>query len=146
MTDEEPLEPTTEWVREHMRRYVATDGADGMEWRGVPTLLLTMRGRRSGRLRRTPLIFGRDAEERPVIVASYGGRPKHPEWYLNLQANPEVTIQIGGEVSRARARTAEGEERERLWRMMAARFPSYDEYQAKTERRIPVVVLEPLPA
>jgi F420H(2)-dependent quinone reductase len=86
--DEEPLEPTIGWVREHLRRYVATDGADGHEWRpGIPTLLLTTRGRRSGRLRRTPLIYGRDGD-RYLVVASYGGSPHHPDWYLNLRDDP----------------------------------------------------------
>ena len=91
-SDEQPLDPTTGWVREHLHRYVATDGANGHEWKpGVPTLLLTTRGRRSGKLRRTPLIYGRDGD-RYVVVASYGGSPQHPDWYLNLRDEPDVTI------------------------------------------------------
>src|SRR5918994_4172558 len=105
---EEPLEPRTGWVRDHLRRYVATDGAEGHEWQvGLLILLLTTRGRRSGRLRRTPLIYGRDGD-RYVVVASYGGSPQHPDWYLNLRDDPDVTIQVGPEVVRARAGTAEG--------------------------------------
>lgn len=143
-SDEQPLDPTTGWVREHLHRYVATDGANGHEWKpGVPTLLLTTRGRRSGKLRRTPLIYGRDGD-RYVVVASYGGSPQHPDWYLNLRDEPDVMIQVGPEVMAARARTAEGDERERLWTELAGIWPSYDGYQARTERQIPIVTLEPV--
>jgi deazaflavin-dependent oxidoreductase (nitroreductase family) len=138
---ERPLDPTTGWVREHLHRYVATDGENGHEWRGVPTLLLTTRGRRSGNLRRTPLIYGRAGQDY-VVVASQGGRPQHPGWFHNLRAEPEVTIQVKADEMPARARVAEGEERARLWGMMAAIWPAYDDYQARTEREIPVVVLE----
>jgi deazaflavin-dependent oxidoreductase (nitroreductase family) len=141
--DEEPVDPRIGWVRDHLHRYVATDGADGHEWRpGVPTLLLTTRGRRSGRLRRTALIYGRDGG-RYVVVGSYGGSRQHPDWYFNLTAEPEVTIQVGPDVMPARAATAEGDERERLWGLMTGIWPAYEEYQARTERRIPVVTLEP---
>jgi deazaflavin-dependent oxidoreductase (nitroreductase family) len=142
-TDEIPLAPTTGWVREHLHRYVATDGENGHEWRpGVPTLLLTTRGRRSGHLRRTPLIYGRDGDGY-VVVASKGGTPDHPGWYHNLVARPEVTIQVGPDEMPARARTTEGDEREALWTQMTAIWPDYDNYQAKTSRQIPIVVLEP---
>ena len=116
MSDEEtPLDPTIDWVREHLHRYVATDGENGYEWKpGVPTLVLTHRGRRSGKLRRTPLIYGRDGDNY-VVVASFGGAPDHPNWYYNLTAEPEVTIQDRGEEMPATARTAEGDEREALW-------------------------------
>jgi deazaflavin-dependent oxidoreductase (nitroreductase family) len=139
---EEPLDPKAGWVREHLHRYVATDGADGHEWRGVQTLLLTTRGRRSGKLRRTPLIYSRDGD-RYVVVASYGGSPQHPDWYFNLSDEPRVTIQVGPDVMPARAATAPGTDRERLWGQMTGIWPAYDEYQARTERRIPVVTLEP---
>jgi deazaflavin-dependent oxidoreductase (nitroreductase family) len=130
------------WVNRHIQRYVATGGADGHEWRpGVPTLLLTTRGRRSGLLRRTALIYGRDGDAY-VVVASQGGDPKHPAWYLNLEADPAVHVQVAAEEFDARARTATGEERARLWREMAAIWPAYDDYQRKTDREIPVVVLE----
>jgi deazaflavin-dependent oxidoreductase (nitroreductase family) len=127
---------------EHVRRYVETDGEVGYIWReGAPILILTTTGRKSGDERSTPLIFGRSGDDY-VIVASQGGRPKHPSWYLNLAANPEVQLQVKGEKFGARARTAEGEERERLWRAMNEIWRHYDEYQTKTERVIPVVVLE----
>ncbi len=128
-------------MREHLHRYVATDGENGHEWRGVPTLLLTTRGRRSGNLRRTPLIYGRSGQDF-VVVASRGGSPTHPGWFHNLVAEPDVTIQVMADEMPARARVAEGEERTRLWGLMAAIWPAYDEYQARTERQIPVVVLE----
>src|SRR6478735_8716075 len=132
MSTEQPLEPTTGWVRDHLRAYVETDGENGHLWRGVPTLLLTTRGRRSGSLRRTPLIYG-ESDGAYVIVASKGGTPQHPAWYLNLTAEPEVTIQVASEVMSARARTAEGDERERLWALMTSIWPAYDDYQAKTD-------------
>ena len=142
--DERPTDPRADWVRDHLHRYVATDGADGHEWRpGVPTLLLTTRGRRSGALRRTPLIYGRDGDAY-VVVASYGGSPEHPDWYFNLSDDPEVEIQVGDEVMPARAATAEGEDRERLWRQMTGIWPDYDKYQARTQRVIPIVTLEPV--
>ena len=140
---EEPLPPTRDWVAEHAGRYLATDGADGYLWRGVPTLLLTTRGRRSGRLRRTPLIFGRDGDAY-VVVGSWGGAPRHPSWYLNLSEDPEVTIQVGPEKMRARASTVEGARRDELWSRMAGIFPPYESYQERTTRRIPIVALEPI--
>jgi deazaflavin-dependent oxidoreductase (nitroreductase family) len=108
----------------------------------VTTLLLTTRGRKSGKLRRTALIFGRDGKNY-LVVASKGGAPNHPLWYLNLVANPEVEIQVGAEKFTAHARTAAQEEKPRLWKIMAGIFPNYDEYQAKAGREIPVVILEP---
>ena len=127
---------------EHVRRYRATDGEEGYIWReGSTILLLTTTGRNTGNESTTPLIFGLDGDN-PVIVASQGGAPEHPGWYRNLAKSPEVGVQIKGERFRARARDAEGEERERLWRAMNEIWPHYDEYQTKTEREIPVVVLE----
>jgi len=127
---------------EHVRRYLETDGEVGYRWRnGAPILILTTTGRRSGEDRLRPLIFG-DDDGRYVVVASQGGAPTHPDWYHNLRADPNVHVQIKGERFAARARTAEGEERERLWRTMAEIWPPYDEYQRRTEREIPVVVLE----
>jgi proline iminopeptidase len=127
----------------HVAKYVETDGETGYLWRGVPTLILTTSGRKTGEQHSTPLIFGRDGDN-VVIVASKGGAPAHPGWYRNLVKHPEVGVQIQGDRFRARARTADGEERERLWPVMTAIWPAYDEYQAKTERTIPVVVLERL--
>lgn len=126
---------------EHVRRYRETGGEVGHIWNGVPTLLLTTTGRRSGEQRTTPLIYGQDGN-RYVVVASKGGAPRHPAWYLNLSAKPDVELQVAAERFRARARTAAANERERLWKLMAGIWPAYDDYQAKTEREIPLVVLE----
>jgi deazaflavin-dependent oxidoreductase (nitroreductase family) len=126
---------------EHVRRYRETGGEVGHIWNGVPTLLLTTTGRTTGNPTTTPLIYGRDGENY-VIVASKGGAPEHPGWYRNLSKTPEVELQVGPEVFAARARTAEPAERERLWRTMAEIWPSYDDYAQKTDRDIPVVVLE----
>ncbi|MGW4501573.1 nitroreductase family deazaflavin-dependent oxidoreductase [Micromonospora sp. NPDC004336] len=141
-SSEQVLDSPQGWVADHIRRYVETDGAEGHEWRpGVCTLLLTTRGRRSGKLRRTALIYGRDGDAY-LVVASQGGDPKHPAWYLNLLDEPSVEVQVGAERFTARARTATAEEKPRMWSTMAAIWPAYDEYQAKTDRQIPVVVLE----
>lgn len=139
------------WIRDHLRRYLESDGADGHLWDAsvaggsglVPTLLLTTTGRRSGRKLQLPLIYG-ETEGGYVIVASKGGFPTHPAWYRNLEAQPEVDVQVAAKRFRARARTARGEERDALWKQMVALYPPYTEYQARTEREIPVVVLEPL--
>ena len=139
--NDDVLDSPSGWVAEHTQRYVATDGVEGYLWRGVPTLLLTTTGRRSGQKRRTALIFGQDGD-RYVVVASKGGAPADPLWYQNLLADPEVEVQVKAERFRARARPATPEEKPRLWRQMAAIWPAYDDYQAKTPREIPVVVLE----
>jgi proline iminopeptidase len=128
--------------QEHVRRYQETDGEEGFDWKeGSHILLLTTTGRKTGNRTTTPLIFGVDADN-PVIVASQGGRPEHPGWYKNLVENRRAEVQIKGETFTVHARDAEGEERDRLWRMMNGEWRHYDEYQAKTSRRIPVVVLE----
>jgi proline iminopeptidase len=127
---------------EHVRLYRETDGETGHEWReGSTILLLTTTGRRSGNETTTPLIYDLDGDK-PVIVASKGGAPDHPGWFKNLAKNPEVGVQIKGDRFRARARVAEGEERSRLWKLMNGMWPHYAEYQEKTDRKIPVVVLE----
>lgn len=132
----------TPWVREHIERYVETDGEEGHVWNGYPTLLLTTRGRSSGELRRTALIYGEDNDRR-IVIASKGGAPEHPSWYGNLEAEPEVGVQVAGDVYRARARTVtDGQARARLWAGMVDVYPPYEEYQERTEREIPVVVLE----
>jgi deazaflavin-dependent oxidoreductase (nitroreductase family) len=138
---EEPLDSALEWVADHTRRYVESDGEDGHEWMGVSTLILTTTGRRSGRLRRNALIYGTDGDDY-VIVASRGGHANHPLWYLNLVADPEVSVQVGADRFDVTARTASPEEKARLWPEMTKIWPAYDEYQAKTERDIPVIVLE----
>jgi deazaflavin-dependent oxidoreductase (nitroreductase family) len=128
---------------QHVRRYRETAGAVGHDWReGSSVLLLTTKGRKSGAARTTPLIYARDGD-RYVIVASKGGSPTHPGWYLNLRRDPEVEVQVWGDVFPARARTVSGEERERLWRAANLVWPHYDEYARRTDREIPVVVLEP---
>ena len=137
-----------DWAVEHVRRYRETGGADGHIWKGhdgtgnFPCLLLSTTGRKSGEARTTPLIYGRDGEDY-VVIGSQGGRPVHPYWYLNLDANPEVEVQVEAETFPATARTASGDRRERLWNMMARLYPPYDDYRAKAAatREIPVVVL-----
>jgi deazaflavin-dependent oxidoreductase (nitroreductase family) len=138
MSDQQSSRP---WYAEHVDRYIETDGADGHDWNGKPTLLLTTRGRRSGEQRTLPLIYGRDGD-RLLVVASRGGAPKHPSWYLNLLSDPEVDVQVKGDRFRARARPAGPDEKPRLWRTMTEIFPDYDDYQRRTAREIPVVVLE----
>jgi deazaflavin-dependent oxidoreductase (nitroreductase family) len=138
---EEVLDSPTGWVADHIRRYVETDGRDGHLYQEWPTLLLSTRGRKSGKLRRTALIYGQEGD-RYLLVASNGGADSHPAWYLNLVEHPDVTVQVLADVFNARARTATNAEREPLWRNMASVFPLYDEYQRKAERQIPLVILE----
>lgn len=126
---------------EHVRRYEETGGEVGGVWNGVPILILTTRGRRTGQPRKSALIYGRDGDD-PVIIASQGGAPTHPNWYHNLSADPEVEVQIGAARFPATARTAAGDERDRLWSLMTSIWPRYDTYQSRTERTIPVVVLQ----
>jgi deazaflavin-dependent oxidoreductase (nitroreductase family) len=127
--------------QEHVDRYRATDGVEGHDWNGTQTLLLTTKGRRSGEPRTTPLIYGRDGDSY-VIVASKGGTDEQPAWYLNLSEEPQVEVQVKGDRFQARARTAGPDEKPKLWETMVAEWPAYDEYQEKTSREIPVVVLE----
>lgn len=127
--------------QEHVDRYVATDGEEGHDWQGTTVLILTTKGRRSGEQRSTPLIYGSHGDDH-VVVASKGGADEPPAWYLNLEADPEITVQVKGDRFPARARTATAKEKPELWRMMTGQWPAYDEYQTKTDREIPVVVLE----
>jgi deazaflavin-dependent oxidoreductase (nitroreductase family) len=127
--------------QEHVRVYRETGGERGYHWRkGTTILLLTTKGRSSGQERTTPLIHRVDGD-RWVIVASKGGAPDHPGWFKNLEAEPEAEIQVKDEQIPVRASVAEGEERDRLWTAMTEVWPDYDEYQKKTDRQIPVVVL-----
>ena len=130
-----------EWVQDHIDRYRASDGEDGHIWRGVPTLLLTTTGRQSGEHITTPLIYGRSGDSY-LVVASRGGSEIHPHWYLNLRANPGVELQVAADRFNATARTATPEEKASLWPIMTAIWPRYDEYQQRTGRDIPLVVLE----
>jgi deazaflavin-dependent oxidoreductase (nitroreductase family) len=127
--------------QKHVDRYQATAGQEGHDWQGTTTLLLTTKGRKSGFPRIAPLIY-QPYGDTYLIVASKGGAPEPPDWYLNLDADPEVEVQIRGEKFPARARTATAEEKPDMWRAMTATWPAYDEYQARTDREIPVVVIE----
>jgi len=127
---------------DHIRAYRETGGEAGYIWNGVPTLLLTVTGRRTGRQLTSALIFGRDGDDY-LVVASKGGWPQHPSWYLNLQANPQANIQVEAEALAVVARTASSEEKPRLWKVMTDLWPNYDAYQSRTDRDIPVVVLTP---
>lgn len=127
---------------EHVRVYRETGGQQGYHWRGTEILLLNTTGRKSGQERTMPLIHRTDGD-RYVVVASKGGAPDHPAWFENLRANPDVTVQVRDEVVPVRAHVAEGEERARLWSLMTEVWPDYDSYQQKTDREIPVVVLQP---
>lgn len=126
---------------EHVERYEATGGKEGHAWEGTQTLLLTTVGRRSGEPRTTPLIYAPFGDAY-TIVASKGGADEPPAWYLNLAAEPNVEVQIWDERFKARARTASAEEKPAIWKTMVSEWPAYDEYQQRTEREIPVVVLE----
>jgi deazaflavin-dependent oxidoreductase (nitroreductase family) len=141
---DEIFDSPTGWVAKHIHDYVETDGSSGHLWRGATTLLLTTRGRKSGKFRRTALIYGQDGDHY-VVVASRGGNAKHPAWYLNLAENPEVEVQVGADKFSARAHTAAPEEKARLWPLMTSIWPAYNSYQEKTSRQIPVVVLERIP-
>lgn len=129
---------------EHVRRYQETDGEVGYLWNGVPTLLLTTTGRRSGEPRTTPLICARDGDDY-LVVASMGGAPQHPNWYRNLLADPSARIQVRAEHMDVTARTATEDEKPRLWKIVRDQWPNYDVYQSRTDRVIPVVVLTPAP-
>ena len=127
--------------QEHVERYQATGGEEGHDWQGTTTLLLTTTGRRSGERRTTPLIY-QEHEGSYLIVASKGGADEPPAWYLNLEEDPSATVQVKDDVFEARARDADPGEKPEMWKTMTAVWPAYDEYQQKTDRKIPVVVLE----
>lgn len=127
---------------EHVRRYRETGGEVGYLWNGVPTLLLTTTGRKSGKPRTSALIYGTDGEDH-LVIASKGGAPEHPLWYRNLLADPNATLQVRDRTFAVTARTATGAERERLWAVMAGIWPNYNVYTTRTDREIPLVVLSP---
>ena len=145
MSRSEVIDSPTGFVAEHIKTYVESNGSEGHIWRGVPTLLLTTLGRRSGVGRRTALIYGRDGDDY-VIVASKGGSATHPLWYENLVTVPEVTLQVGAEIFTCIA-TTYGEDaenlahRQKIWDVMVAIWPDFANYQVKTDRRIPLVKL-----
>ena len=127
----------------HTTIYRLSHGLIGHRFPGAPPMLLLDHvGARSGVKRTSPLVYGRDGKNL-VLVASKGGYPKNPAWLHNLRANPETRVQVGSQVRNVRARVAEGDERERLWKLMVGVYPGYEGYRRRTEREIPVVVLEP---
>lgn len=141
-----------DWMIKHANRYISSGGTDGHMYKAnppgygemtVPSLLLTTTGRKSGDKFIFPLYYGTDGDSY-FIIASKGGAPEHPGWYRNLVANPEVEIQVGTKKIAARARTASGDERARLWTKSLEFWPPYADYQKKTDREIPVVVLDPV--
>ncbi len=129
---------------EHVRVYRETKGEVGHIWNGVTTLLLTTIGRKSGEPRIQPMIYG-ERNGRYYVIASYGGAPKHPAWYQNLSANPDVEVQVKDKIFSATAVTLEGEERAHAWDMMVSIWPNYEQYEERTDRVIPVVSLIPKP-
>jgi len=152
MTEAKLAPNLADWMVEHANRYLASGGTDGhMSKRTVPglgeitvpALLLTTTGRKSGDKFIFPLFYGTDGNSY-FIVASKGGAPEHPGWYRNILANPDVEVQVGTKKMKARARTAEGEERLQLWNKALEFWPPYADYQLKTGRQIPVVVLDPV--
>ena len=141
-----------DWQMQHANRYLASGGTEGQTWtrnvpgRGeitAPALLLTTTGRKSGEKFIFPLFYGTEGDSY-IVVASKGGAPEHPGWYRNLLANPDVEVQVGTKKLKARARTAAGDERARLWKKALEFWPPYADYALKTEREIPVVVLDPV--
>ena len=149
MADQKESSTLPDWVQHHLTRYIASDGADGYLWDAslgggkgmIATLLLTTVGRKSGRELTMPLIFGQSGRDY-VVVASKGGAPSHPAWYLNLEAEPKVHVQVKADKFTARAHTANAQERAALWPKMVEIYGPYAEYQKKTDREIPVVVLK----
>jgi deazaflavin-dependent oxidoreductase (nitroreductase family) len=138
---DEVLDSPTGWVASHIKSYVESDGSKGHRYHGYDALLLTTRGRKSGKLRRTALYYGVEGD-RYLLVASNGGSEEHPQWYRNLAADPAVTVQVGPEVFTANARTATPEERPALWDLMVSVFDRYALYQKQAPREIPVIILE----
>jgi deazaflavin-dependent oxidoreductase (nitroreductase family) len=140
--DEPVHDNPTDWVAKHMRTFLESGGAKGNTFYGRNSLLLTTRGRRTGKLRRTALWYFGDGE-RYLLVGSNGGLARHPAWYLNLLENPDVEVQVRGERFAARARPADAQERPALWERLAAEVPQYAGYQKKLRsRELPVVIVE----
>jgi deazaflavin-dependent oxidoreductase (nitroreductase family) len=133
----------TKWVREQVELYESSGGTEGTTLRGVPVILMTTRGAKSGKLRKVPLMRVED-EGTYAVVASQGGAPKHPVWYFNLLADPHIELRDGAETTQMLAREVSGEEKAAWWKRAVTVWPDYDEYQKKTDREIPVFVLEPI--
>lgn len=132
----------SQYAADQVRQYEDSGGREGNTMRGVPVIILWTRGRSTGAVRKTPLMRVREGD-RYAVVASMGGAPQHPVWYGNLLADPNVSVQDGPEVRDYVAREVAGEEKAQWWGRATTVWPDYDAYQAKTEREIPVVVLEP---
>lgn len=130
------------WVREHVEQVVRTGTTDGVTIRGTPTVLMTYRGARTGKVRKTP-VMRVEHEGRYAAVGSNGGGPANPQWYASLLAEPDVELQDGTTIREYRAREVSGDERTLWWQRAVAAFPDYAEYQRKIDRQIPVFVLEP---
>ncbi|MFD4899293.1 nitroreductase family deazaflavin-dependent oxidoreductase [Streptomyces sp. NPDC058411] len=143
MPIEGEYEPSpTQWVREQVELIESSGGTEGTTMRGMPVILLTTRGAKSGKIRKTPLMrVEHDGEY--AVVASLGGAPKHPVWYYNVQADPEVELRDGTLKQDMVAREVTGEEKARWWERAVEAFPDYADYQTKTDREIPVFVLAP---
>ncbi len=142
LVGEVALSPS-DWVRGQTEKIFETGTTESVDIGGRPVVLLTIRGRRSGKLHKVPLMRV-EHEGRYAIVASLGGAPKHPVWYHNVKADPHVDLQDGAEVRDYRAREVTGQEKAQWWERAVAAYPDYAEYQKKTTREIPVFVLEPL--
>lgn len=136
---------TSQWAREQAELYEGSGGTEGTTMRGMPVIILTSVGAKSGKLRKTALMRV-EHEGEYAVVASLGGAPKHPVWYFNLVDNPQVELQDGPEKADYRARLVEGDEKARWWERAVAAFPDYADYQEKTDREIPVFVLTPVDA
>jgi F420H(2)-dependent quinone reductase len=132
-----------DWVREQTQKILETGTTEGVEVRGAPIILMTLRGARSGKLRYTP-VMRVEHDGSYAVVASKGGAPEHPVWYANLKAHPTIRLQDGTATRTYEAREVSGEERARWWDRAVEAFPSYAEYQTKTDREIPVFVLDPV--
>ncbi len=142
MADETYAPSPWRFVADHVERYLATGGADGYEWEGANCIILSTRGRKSGVVRRSPLIRVAHGD-RYLVVASMGGAPKHPQWYLNILDHADVTIHDRDQFHELHARVATPEDRAALWPIAVAEWPAYDDYQTKTDREIPLVICEP---
>ncbi|MGB3481821.1 MAG: nitroreductase family deazaflavin-dependent oxidoreductase [Mycobacterium sp.] len=140
MTENAELSPT-EWVREQTKRILEQGTTDGVEVLDRPVVLFTTTGAKSGKQRYVPLMRVEE-NGRYAMVASKGGDPKHPSWYWNVQSNPSVTVQDGDKVTTGTARELDGAERDHWWKLAVAAYPPYAEYQTKTDRQIPVFVIE----
>src|SRR5689334_8744501 len=144
MTTESGYLPgTSQRSNDQVAKYEATDGAQAGDMRGVPVVILTTRGRKTGKLRKTPLMRVTDGE-RYAVVASLGGAPKHPVWYYNIVADPHVSLQDGPVKKDYVAREVTGDEKAEWWKRATEAWPKYDEYQANTDRQIPLFVLDPV--